>query len=65
MKTEYQITEKMQELNANLSAIEERLQVELKKHHSKRDFRLLWFLDKERKVWEYALTQLNWILSND
>ena len=63
MKTEYEINERMQELTKKLLLIENSIQAELKKPHQKRDPRLLWFLDKEKSVWEFGLAQMAWMLS--
>jgi hypothetical protein len=63
MRTENEITERMQELNKKKLLVEERIQIEVKKPNQRRDPRILWFLDKERAVWEFALSQMDWILS--
>ncbi len=65
MKCETEIIDRIEELHNNLQLIEEKLKVEMGKHFSKRNTRLLWFLDKEKSVWEFALQQLQWTLSNN
>ena len=65
MKCETEIINRMEELHKNLGLIEEKLKEELGKHFSKRNTRLLWFLDKEKSVWESALQQLQWTLSDN
>ena len=65
MRTEFEINERMQEISKNLLLIEERIQAELKGDYKKRLPRTMWFLDKEREVWRFALSEMNWILSNE
>lgn len=65
MKTEKEILFRIEELNVNLSIVQQKMDKELEKHYKKRDKRLLLFLYKEKSVWEFALVQLNWLLSDE
>ncbi|GAA0553891.1 hypothetical protein [Chitinophaga japonensis] len=64
MRNEAEVIARITELKANLLIVEERIQEELKSHHSKWNFRLLGFLKKEKEIWEFALGQLEWLTSD-
>jgi hypothetical protein len=64
MRNEYEIMAKINELRSNVQLVEERMQEELALHYRKRDYRLLRFLYKEKSVWEFALSQMEWLLSD-
>lgn len=62
MKTETDIQLRMEEIRRNLSIIEEKAQIEMAKYAGDISVRHIHFLFQEKKVWEYALDQLKWIL---
>ncbi|MBB6112610.1 hypothetical protein SAMN05421821_12077 [Mucilaginibacter lappiensis] len=65
MRTENEIRSKIEEFNINLAIIQSKMEKELEKHFMKRDKHLLLFLHKEKSIWEFALVQLHWLLSDE
>lgn len=63
MKSIGEINARISELKKSIEQLDAKQQEELKKHYKKRDRRLLLFLNEERKVYTYALTQLEWLLN--
>jgi hypothetical protein len=63
MKDVPEIAEKILEMKKYIDKIEARRQEELKKSIEKRDVRLMMFLNRESNVYEFALCQLEWVLS--
>lgn len=63
MKSVIDITARISELKKTIEQLDAKQQLELKKHYKKRDRRLLLFLNEERKVYSYAVSQLEWSLS--
>jgi hypothetical protein len=64
MKEAPEISEKILEMKEYIVKIEARRQQELKKEMYKRDLKLMRFLNRESNVYEYAISQLEWILSD-
>lgn len=62
MKTKTDIQNRIEEIRRNLSIIEEKAKFEMAQYVGDISIRKIRFLFQERKVWEYALTQLEWIL---
>lgn len=64
MKSRQEILKKKEELCEKIVAIEEKVTVELARPYRDRRPRTLYFLFHEKKVWEYALMQINWVLGD-
>ncbi|NLR57658.1 hypothetical protein HGH93_06085 [Chitinophaga polysaccharea] len=62
MRTEADIRQRMAEIRGNLSIIEEKAKIEMAQYVGDISIRKIHFLFQEKKVWEYALNQLEWIL---
>ena len=63
MKCEVEISLRIMELKKNIRIVDKRRSEELEKPFSRRDRRLLLFLNKESDIYQYALLQLEWALS--
>lgn len=64
MRTYTEISARLEELRRNLCLVEEKAREEMEKPLPERNQRTLYFLFQEKKVWEFALMQINWIFSN-
>jgi hypothetical protein len=62
MRTELEISQRIDSLRENILLIDTKIDEELEKNYSKRDYRLLSFLQKERSVWSLAIHHLEWII---
>ena len=62
MKSEQEISVRLQDLKEKVQLIRERREDELKKQFRQRDYRLLKFLSKENEIYSFALSQLQWLL---
>jgi len=63
MKYATEISTRIMELKEKIRVIEEERNKELKKPFDKRNIRLLSFLYKEYSVYEFSMSQLEWVLS--
>jgi hypothetical protein len=63
MINENQIFRKIEEFKEKILLLEEKKQEEAKKSFGTRDLRLLYFFNREQKVYEFAAVQLQWVLS--
>jgi hypothetical protein len=62
-KCKVEISLRLLELNKTLQLLKDRMKEELGKPFGKRDRRLLQFIHKESSVYEFAVAQLEWVLS--
>jgi hypothetical protein len=65
MKSEKEILLRIETFQVNLAMVQQKMGKELEKHYKKRDKRLLLFLYKEKSVWEFAIEQLHWLMSDE
>jgi len=63
MRTETEILSRIEELRKKMELLEEKTREEMGKQFKQRDYRLLLFLDKERKAYDHSLSLIEWILS--
>ncbi len=64
MKEEKDIFTKIEEFKENILRIEEGKQKELQRDINKRNVRILSFYNRERSVYEFAIDQLEWLLTD-
>lgn len=65
MRSETEIHTRTEEIRSNLARILEKTTEEIEKPYNERDYRLLKFLNRERNVWEFALQQMEWLLTDN
>lgn len=65
MRSEAEIHTRTEEIRSNLARILEKTTEEIEKPYNERDYRLLKFLNRERNVWEFALQQMEWLLTDN
>jgi|HubBroStandDraft_5_1064220.scaffolds.fasta_scaffold193925_2 hypothetical protein len=63
MKTEAEMLGRIEEIRKKMEILEEKTREEMSKKFNQRDYRLLRFLDRERNVYEYSLSLMEWIIS--
>ena len=63
MKAPIDITNHIANLNKSKQLLQEKKNEELQKPITKRDTRLLTFIDREQKLYDFALAQFEWLLS--
>jgi hypothetical protein len=63
MQNETDISLKIEELKERIVLLRKKKEEELKKPTDKRDRRLLIFLHKESSIYEFAVSQLEWVLA--
>lgn len=62
MKAPIEISAKIDELNECINLIDNKRNEEIQKPFYTRNYQFLTFLDRERKIHEFAIKQLNWLL---
>jgi len=65
MRTEIEISKRVNELKENLELVKFKMQEELEKKHPARNYSFLRFLNKEKDAWNAALLQMEWLLSEE
>jgi hypothetical protein len=65
MRTEAEVCRRTAEIREKLSCILEKTSAEMAKPYTQRDYRLLRFLNREQHVWMFALTQMEWLLTEE
>jgi hypothetical protein len=63
MRTEYEITERINAILENVDTLSKKRDEEMEKPFEKRDHRLLYFINRECNVYSYSLSQLTWLFS--
>jgi hypothetical protein len=63
MKDELDIIKRIEELRDTMKMLENKKVDELKKSFKDRDYRLLRFLHKEYSVYDFAVSQLEWVFT--
>ena len=62
MRSNAEIEDRMADLRNTVSHLNSKKEQEFEKPFGQRDYRLLVFLNKETSAYEFALSQLEWLL---
>jgi len=62
MRSNAEIEDRMADLRNTVSLLNSKKEQEIEKPFGQRDYRLLVFLNKETSVYEFAISQLEWLL---
>jgi hypothetical protein len=63
MRSEYEITERINGILENVNMLLKKRDEEMKKPFEERDHKLLFFIGRECNVYSYCLSQLRWLFS--
>jgi hypothetical protein len=63
MRSEIEINQRIDAIQENVNMLIKKRDEEMEKPFEKRDHRLLIFINREYNVYNYSLSQFNWLLS--